>query len=72
MSLEPNDLSVESPGHIVSGVDDMMLLVGTFLGPESMNGLGLVNKVFFTNVCPVECSVQRLLMDLSSNMAVLR
>ena len=44
MSLEPNDLSVESPGHIVSGVDDMMLLVGTFLGPESMNGLALVNK----------------------------
>ena len=44
MALTRNEMIVESAGHIVSGIDDMMLLMATFLGPEVMNGLALVNK----------------------------
>ena len=44
MASERADRIVESPGHTVSGIDDMLLLMATFLGPEAMNGLALVNK----------------------------
>ena len=44
MASGRTDRIVESAGHIVSGIDDMLLLMATFLGPEAMNGLALVNK----------------------------
>ena len=44
MDLQRNEMIVESPGHTVSGIDDMLLLMATFLGPEAMNGLALVKK----------------------------
>ena len=44
MASERADRIVESAGHIVSGIDAMLLLMAAFLGPEAMNGLALVNK----------------------------
>ena len=44
MASGRTDRIVESAGHIVSGIDDMLLLMAAFLGPEAMNGLALVNK----------------------------